>query len=209
MKEISLHILDIAENSIAAGAMNIRISVVENLVDDQLIAQVEDDGRGMDEDTVKKVIDPFVTSRTTRKVGLGIPLFKEAAELCNGSFNIQSTPGKGTLVEVNFQFSHIDRMPLGDLAGTYLTLLIANPEVDWNFRHQSIVGMIEQENKSFSFDSRMIKKELDGISLCEPEVISFLRDYFDQGISTIQDYTNFITIVKIDKEQNEYDQISR
>ncbi len=196
MKEISLHILDIAENSIAAGAKNIRIAVVEDLMHDQLTAQVEDDGRGMDEDTVKKVVDPFVTSRTTRKVGLGIPLLKEAAELCNGAFNIQSAPGKGTLVEVDFQFSHIDRMPLGDLAGTYLTLLIANPEVEWYFQHQSIFGMIEQDNKSFSFDSRILKKELDGISLCEPEVISFLRDYFSQGISPIIEPSNFMKFVK-------------
>lgn len=196
MKEISLHILDIAENSIAAGAKNICISVVEDLMNDQLIVKVEDDGSGMDEATVKKVVDPFVTSRTTRKVGLGIPLLKEAAELCNGTLNIQSTPGKGTLVEVFFQFSHIDRMPLGDLAGTYLTLLIANPEVEWDFQHLSIIGKIEQENKSFSFDSRMVKKELDGISLCEPEIISFLRDYFYQGISTITDFSNIMTFIK-------------
>jgi anti-sigma regulatory factor (Ser/Thr protein kinase) len=193
MKEISLHILDIAENSIAAGAKNIRICVVEDLVNDQLFVEVEDDGRGMDEETVKKVVDPFVTSRTTRKVGLGIPLLKEATELCNGTFHIQSTPGKGTLVQVSFQFSHIDRMPLGDLAGTYLTLLIANPEVDWDFQHQSMIGKVDQENKSFDFDSRVVKKELDGISLCEPEILGFLRDYFYQGISTIKDFLNIMT----------------
>jgi K+-sensing histidine kinase KdpD len=196
LKEISLHLLDIAENSIAAGAKNIHIAVVEDLLHDQLSASVEDDGKGMDAETLKKVVDPFVTSRTTRNVGLGIPLLKEAAELCNGSFRIQSTQGKGTLVEVNFQFSHIDRMPLGDLAGTFLTLLIANPDVDWVFQHQSIIGTIEQENKSFAFDSRMVKNELEGISLCEPEIISFLREYFNQGISTIQDYSNFMTYVK-------------
>lgn len=191
MKEISLHLLDIAENSIAAGATNIRISVKEDLPNDRLSACVEDDGKGMDEETVKKVIDPFVTSRTTRKVGLGIPLLKEAAEACNGKLVIQSTPGKGTRVTVDFQYNHIDRMPLGDLAGTWLTLLIANPDVDWIFEHQGTLPGSNQENSRFYFDSKLIKKELAGIPLSEPDVISFLKEYFNEGIKTNHDFLTF------------------
>jgi len=115
MREIVLHLLDLAENSVTAGARAITISVCEDLVADRLTARIEDDGRGMDEETVRKVSDPFFTSRTTRKVGLGIPLLKEAAEACNGKMEIWSKPGAGTQIEASFQHSHIDRMR-GNLA---------------------------------------------------------------------------------------------
>ncbi len=127
MRELALHLLDIAENSISAGAQNICIRVEEDLHNDRLRMSVEDDGRGMDAEMVARVVDPFVTSRTTRKVGLGIPLLKAAAEGCEGGLMIESQPGKGTLVSVDFQHSHIDRMPLGNLAGTLLTLEIGHP----------------------------------------------------------------------------------
>ena len=99
MRELSLHLLDIAENSVAAGASNITIRVREDLINDRMILSVQDDGKGMDAETAARIVDPFVTSRTTRKVGLGLPLLKEAAELCNGYLRIDSTLGKGTLVE--------------------------------------------------------------------------------------------------------------
>jgi signal transduction histidine kinase len=103
VRELTLHLLDIAENSIAAGAKTIKISVIEDTQKDILRLSVEDDGKGMDAETVQKVVDPFVTSRTTRKVGLGIPLLKEAAEACNGWLKISSEPGKGTKVDVQIQ----------------------------------------------------------------------------------------------------------
>ncbi len=112
MKELSLHILDIVENSISAHARNITVDIAEYTNADLLQIGIKDDGVGMDTDTVAKLIDPFFTSRTTRRVGLGIPLLKAAAESCNGSFEISSFPGKGTEVIVKFQRSHIDRMPL-------------------------------------------------------------------------------------------------
>jgi signal transduction histidine kinase len=126
MREIVLHLLDLAENSVSAGAHVITISVVEDLPADRLTARIEDDGRGMDAETVRKVTDPFFTSRTTRKVGLGIPLLKEAAEACNGSLEIRSKPGAGTQIEASFQHSHIDRMPLGNLATVFLELLVGD-----------------------------------------------------------------------------------
>jgi hypothetical protein len=186
MKEISLHLLDISENSVAAQAGNISIMVREDLANDRLKASVKDDGKGMDAEIVKRVADPFFTSRTTRKVGLGIPLFKEAAEACNGSLCIHSTPGKGTTVEVDFQRSHIDRMPLGDLAGTILTLVVAYPQVHWTFQYETILpdGSL---GRSYEFDDRLLKKELQDIPLCEPDVLAYLRSTLEEGIADVQD----------------------
>ncbi len=135
MRELALHLLDIAENSVAAGARTIQISVDEDPKKDRLKMSVEDDGKGMDENMVARVTDPFITSRTTRKVGLGIPLLKAAAEACNGYLRITSAVGQGTRLEAEFQRSHIDRMPMGDLSGTLLELLVAWPQIHWIFRY--------------------------------------------------------------------------
>ncbi len=188
MREIALHLLDIAENSVAAQARNITISVVEDLYNDKLTASVEDDGCGMEAEMVARVVDPFVTSRTTRKVGLGIPLLKAAAEACNGSLAIQSAPGKGTLLRVEFQRSHIDRMPLGDLAGTFLTLVIAFPGIHWKFEYR--VKLPETgEEQVFLFDDQPVKNELQGVSLCQPEVLSYLRETLERGVAALHDLT--------------------
>lgn len=135
MKEIALHLLDLAENSVSAGAQTVKITICEDLNTDVLTASIEDDGRGMDAETVRKVTDPFYTSRTTRKVGLGIPLLKGAAEETNGGLKIASQPGVGTRVEVTFQHSHIDRMPLGNLPTTFLGLSVAHPDIHWIFNY--------------------------------------------------------------------------
>lgn len=185
MREIALHLLDIAENSVAAQAKNIALVVCEDIPGDRLSASVQDDGKGMDAEMVARVVDPFVTSRTTRKVGLGIPLFKAAAEACNGRLEITSTVGKGTRLEVEFQRSHIDRMPLGDLAGTLLTLVVAYPDIHWTFLYQSILPS-QTDPVAFEFDDQPIKKELDGVPLSEPEVLAFLRDILEQGVASIQ-----------------------
>jgi hypothetical protein len=182
LRELALHLLDIAENSVAASAKNISISVEEDTKNDRLRMSVQDDGVGMDANTVAKVIDPFYTTRTTRKVGLGIPLLKEAAEACNGFLTIQSEPGRGTRIDVEFQHSHIDRMPLGNLAGTFLSLLIAYPHIHWTFRYWA-------NEQDFEFDDAPIKKELEGISLTEPDVLSFIRQMIETGIADIQPVT--------------------
>lgn len=182
MRELALHILDLAENSVSAQAKTINIGAVENYLTDRLSIWVEDDGKGMDAETVARVIDPFVTSRTTRKVGLGIPLLKAAAEMCNGDLLIHSKPGEGTRIDVDFQHSHLDRMPLGDLQDTYLTLLVAHPEVHWLFTYQLIGD--QNENVEFFFDDGPVKETLDGISLCEPAVLEYLRQVFREGFST-------------------------
>lgn len=179
MRELSLHLLDIAENSVAAGARNVSITVREDLSADRLYLAVQDDGKGMDAATVARVTDPFVTSRTTRKVGLGLPLLKEAAELCNGYLRITSTLGKGTLVEVEFQHSNIDRMPLGDLGSTFLTLLISSPEIHWVFTYQVNQAV-------FYLDDAPIKAELEGISFSEPVILSFLRELISNGVDGVR-----------------------
>ena len=175
MRELALHILDIAENSISAGADRIRILVEENLTEDHLRIRIEDNGKGMDAETLVKITDPFVTSRKTRKVGLGIPFFKAAAEACEGTFNIQSTPGQGTTVEASFKHSHIDRMPLGDLTGTLMTLVIGSPEIHWIF-----VYRVDQQE--FVFDDEPIKQTLMGIPLSEPTVMRYIREELEEGL---------------------------
>lgn len=178
MKELALHLLDIAENSVAANARNITLSVSADEKRDCLCLSVQDDGKGMDEATAARIIDPFVTSRTTRKVGLGLPLLKSAAEACNGGLTIQSEIGKGTLVKVNFQLSHIDRMPVGDFSGTCLNLLVGYPTIHWVFRYKGL-------QSQFEFDDLPVKQALDGVPLSEPSVLGFLRQNLEEGFAEL------------------------
>jgi len=133
----------------------------------------------MDQEMVAQVTDPFVTTRTTRKVGLGIPLLKAAAEACNGYLEIESTPGTGTRLEVEFQKSHIDRMPLGDITSTMLHLIIANPQIHVIFRYQA-------DEHEYIFDDATIKRELADVPLSDPLVITYLRDEIEAGIQAVQ-----------------------
>jgi anti-sigma regulatory factor (Ser/Thr protein kinase) len=182
MREIALHLLDLAENSVAAGARNVTLSVSEDLKTDVLKTVIEDDGRGMDAETVKRVTDPFYTSRTTRKVGLGIPLFKEAAELTGGGMEIRSQPGVGTCVEVSFRHGHIDRMPLGRLEDTFLTLLSMHDAVHWVFRYTVQPG--QGEARSFEFDDAPVKETLGSeVPLTHPDVLAYLRETICEGMA--------------------------
>ena len=175
---MSLHLLDIAENSIAANASHVTILVDENTDVDQLTMTVKDNGKGMSPEMALKIVDPFITSRTTRKVGLGIPLLKAAAEMCNGFFIISSKPGEGTTLTVQFQRSHIDRMPVGDLAGTILHLVVGAPDVHWTF-------VYKVNDDIYEFDDQTIKQELAGIPLSEPIILSFIRNEISTGIKNI------------------------
>jgi hypothetical protein len=179
LRELTLHLLDIAENSVAAKAKDIQIYIEEDTHQDFLKMSVVDNGKGMDAEMVAKVTDPFVTSRTTRKVGLGIPLLKAAAEMCDGWLKIQSQPGKGTRLDVLFRHSHIDRMPLGDIAGTILNLIVSYPEIYWEF-HYKVNG------EEFTFEDKPIKQELEGVSLTEPDVLKYLRSEIYSGVRLVQ-----------------------
>ncbi len=178
MRELALHLLDIAENSISANAKTVKVTIEENYVTDRLRMMVEDDGRGMSAEMVAQVTDPFFTSRTTRKVGMGLPLLKAAAEACNGSLKVTSEVGKGTRVEVEFQHSHIDRMPLGSVVDTMLTLVVGSPEVHWIFRYQV-------DSEMFEFDDQPFKEELGDIPLSEGAVLGFLREHLQSGVASV------------------------
>lgn len=178
MRELSLHLLDIAENSIAAEAKRINISVNEDSRLDLLQMSVEDNGCGMSAEMVSRVVDPFTTTRTTRKVGLGIPLLKAAAEACNGFLKIESEIGTGTRLNVQFQRSHIDRMPIGDLVTTILNLVVTNPQINWIFQY----GYNEN---NFVFDDEAIKKELGEVPLTEPEILICMKEMLVSGIKEI------------------------
>ena len=181
MREIALHLLDLAENSVSAKARTVQVSVCEDMYADRLTASVEDDGCGMAPEMAAAVVDPFVTNRIERNVGLGIPLLKEAAEICNGDMQIASTPGIGTRIAVSFQHSHIDRMPLGDLPATFLAMTVAHPEVHWIF-HYSLLPSNGEPHQVFEFDDQPFKEVMDGLPLTEPAVLSYLRSMFEEGI---------------------------
>lgn len=182
MRELSLHLLDIAENSISAGASRIVISVREDLIADELCLEVVDNGRGMTPDMVAKVLDPFVTTRTTRKVGLGIPLLKQAAETCNGFLTIESVLGEGTKLKAKFQHSHIDRMPLGNLEDTMITLILGTPAVNWVFHYQ-------YNDQVFEFDDTEFKEALGDLPLSDFRVIEFLSNTISEGVQEARNIT--------------------
>jgi len=169
-RELSQHISDIAENGIKAGANCIEIEVSEDSAQDLLSLIIRDNGSGMSPDMVALVADPWVTTRTTRKVGLGIPFFKQTAEMCGGTFTITSELGRGTSTGATFKLHHIDRPPLGDLAGTLLCLIVGNPQVDFVLRYQ-------RDDEVFELDTRDIKAVLgEDVPLSDPEVLAYLRE---------------------------------
>jgi hypothetical protein len=173
MRELSLHILDALQNSLEAGATFIELIIEENLAADRLIITIRDNGRGMSEEQLARVFDPFFTTRSTRHVGLGIPLIKAATERCSGDLTITSQLGKGTRLQATFQHSHIDRAPLGDMTATLLAFILAG-QCDLHYLHQ--VG--EQQ---FEFDTAEIHAELGDVPLTHPAVRKWLREFIAEG----------------------------
>jgi Histidine kinase-, DNA gyrase B-, and HSP90-like ATPase len=178
MQELSLHILDVAENGIIAGANLIEIGVEEDTGKDRLKITIRDNGRGMEPEFLAKVLDPFVTTRTTRSVGLGLSLFQQTALVADGNLTIESTPGRGTLVLVSMRHGHIDRKPLGDMAGTITTLIEGNPLVDFVYSHW-------KDGKEYRLDTREIRAELEEVPLNNPEVIRLIHDDLLGGLQEI------------------------
>ena len=174
MTEISLNILDVAENSTRAGAYLVTITVSADTAADRLTVIIDDDGCGMTEEQVAHVTDPFFTTRTTRKVGLGVPFFKYAAESTGGSFTIQSQPGVGTTVTAVFVLSHIDRMPLGDISSTIHTLVVYHPDTDFRY-------IYEYDGKSFTLDTREFREILGDVPFDTPEISSYIMEYLTEN----------------------------
>ncbi len=184
MKELSLHILDIMMNSVEAGAHLVQLNLVEDLDKDLYTIEIIDDGKGMSAELVKNVLDPFVTTRTTRKVGLGLSLFQTAAQLCGGDISIESEPGKGTQVKAWFIHSHIDRAPLGDITSALMAILLAENPIDLVYRH--ILG-----KKEFVFDSREVKAELGGeIPFSHPQVRDWIMESLREGETDLKRETD-------------------
>lgn len=178
MKELSLNILDIAQNSVTADASEICIDIDEDYAANRLRISVADNGRGMSADLLARVTDPFTTTRTTRKVGLGIPLFKQAAEMTGGSFSIESQPGRGTKTSAEFLLDSIDLMPLGDLPSTFSLLLASKQGINWRFSHRYRTQSGEQRN--VEFDSKKTIEEIGEIDFSAAEIQTWMRDYFSQ-----------------------------
>lgn len=183
MKDISYHILDIVQNSIHAGASLIQILMDENPVKGTLELTITDNGCGMDAEMVQQVIDPFFTTSQKKKVGLGLPLLKQNAELTGGHFQLTSAPQKGTIVKALFYKEHIDMIPMGDLAMTMRTLVSANPGLDFSYRHQ--IG-----KSDFELNTDEIRKELEGIPLNHPDVLSYISDYIHTNQKALSDDQN-------------------
>jgi hypothetical protein len=179
LQDLSLHILDIVENSLMAGACRIEIRVGEDLEKDRLTIEIVDDGCGMDEGMMARVLDPFFTTRKTRRVGLGLPFLKEACRESNGELSLQSQPGKGTTVRATFQHSHIDRKPLGDIGETLIALIAGHPGVDLLYEHR-------KNRASFVLDTREIKKGLGSVPLNNSQVLSALRDHIRSGLQELE-----------------------
>ncbi len=174
MTEISLNVLDIANNSIRANASLIEIRIQIKRDSDTLIITIVDNGCGMTEEQIRQVEDPFFTTRTTRKVGLGVPFFKMAALSTGGSFQIESTPGIGTTVVAAFGLSHIDRMPLGDMNSTMLTLITLNTQIDFLYTYAF-------DDKEFTLDTREFRSILSDIPLNSPEVSAYIKEYLTEN----------------------------
>jgi anti-sigma regulatory factor (Ser/Thr protein kinase) len=173
MQDLSLHVLDIAENSIAAGAQHVEIRVQESRQQDLLSIEIIDDGRGMSADMLQKATDPFFTTRTTRRVGLGLSLFEQAAKRAGGEFKITSSPGAGTKVTGAFQYSHVDRQPLGDMSETLLALVVGNPQIEFTYLHQS-------DDSQIAFSTKEIKAQLGDIAISSPQGISAVRKRLEE-----------------------------
>ena len=168
MLDLSLHILDIVENSIDAGARRVRIEVEEDIRKDRLVIEVGDDGRGMDGEMVRRAVDPFVTTRRERGVGFGLPLLSEAARRSGGELSIRSRPSGGTRVRAVFGHSHIDRQPLGNMAKTLITLIAGHPDIEFFYRHR-------QGETIHTFSSPEVKRRLRGRPITSAEGIALLR----------------------------------
>lgn len=177
MKDLSLHILDIAHNSIRAKATQIQIKIMENQQADRLIISINDNGSGLTEQQIQSLSDPFFTTRTTRKVGLGIPLLQQRAEECEGALRVESKLGEGTTIHVNFQLSHIDLPEMGDIAGVISGISCSYPQIRIIFNYQT-------DDIDFHFDTEEIVEALDGVPINTLEVELFIKEMIEENVQS-------------------------
>jgi hypothetical protein len=179
MLSLAAHILDIAENSVRAGAKLIEIIIEEDSKNDLLTIEINDDGHGMNEDVLKKVLDPFYTTKTVRRVGLGLPLLADAAERSGGNLQLKSHENQGTRIKATFGLSHLDRQPLGDILNTIIILIISNSEVDFFYKHR-------HNDRRFEMDTREIRKEIEDVPINHPEILKYIRGVIEEGLHEIE-----------------------
>ena len=178
MRELADNIMDIAQNSISAGASLTEVHIRVSHADDRITFVFKDDGCGMSEELVKSVIEPFTTTRKTRKVGLGLPLLKQTAEMTGGALEIQSTGGVGTTVTATFGLDHIDRPPMGDVAGAWFSLVVMNPEKDFLFTY-------DYDGQVFTFDTREVRAAVDPIPLNQMEISAWIQECLQSEINEL------------------------
>jgi len=176
VKEIALHVLDLLQNSVEAGASRVSIDITEDAAMDRLVVEVRDDGRGMQPCVRDRVFDPFVTTRRTRRVGLGLPLLAAAARQAGGEVKVESSPGRGTTVTASFGLTHLDRAPLGDMAATLIAVLAANPQLKLNYRYR-------RDGGETSFDTEAIERRMGSVPWGEPRVALWARDAIRFGLA--------------------------
>ncbi len=179
MLTLSDHILNITENSIRAGAKLIEISVDEDSENNLLTIEIKDDGHGMDQNTVQKVLDPFYTTKTVRRIGLGLPLLKDAAERSGGTFQINSQENQGTTVKATFGLRHLDRQPLGAIINIMVILIISNSDIDFFYKHR-------HNDRRFEMDTREIRKEIEDVPINHPQIIKYIRGTMEEGLREIE-----------------------
>ncbi|MFC1824091.1 ATP-binding protein [Thermodesulfobacteriota bacterium] len=184
MRDLSLHILDVVENATAADADLVEIKITQDSEQDLLEVMIRDNGRGIDKKMLEKVSDPFTTTRTTRRVGLGLPLLEQAAREAGGSLTVNSDPGHGTEVRARFQASHIDRKPIGDMGATLISLIMGSPDID--FIYES-----DFDGERTTLDTREIRAELGGeIALNDPLVLNLIKELFADSRPAPGDFVN-------------------
>ncbi|HOT97140.1 MAG TPA: ATP-binding protein [bacterium] len=178
MRELSLHILDVVTNSIEAGASRVILWIDESVASNLLSIRVRDNGRGMTREMIERVMDPFVTTRTTRPVGMGLPLLQQAARSCGGDLEITSAPGEGTTLRATFALNSLNRAPLGDIAATVVNLIIGAPDVHFVYVHQTDSG-------HFSFDSYWIYARMAERDCSQYELVTSAQIRIQQGLQQI------------------------
>ncbi|WP_321279214.1 ATP-binding protein [Marinifilum fragile] len=178
MKDLSMHIMDIIQNSVRAEASLVELKITESQKEDLFSISIKDNGFGMSEEILAKAIDPFFTTRTTRKVGLGLSLLKQNAEMTGGKMEISSKVGVGTELKATFSHKHLDRPALGDIAGTMVLLVGANPEMDFVYTHITDGG-------EYIFDTKEVKEVLDDMPVSDPNIMRYLKEMIKENLNTL------------------------
>lgn len=179
MQEISMNIMDIVQNSIKAHATQVEIFIIENIVNNLFEFLVKDNGKGIEKNLIEKIKDPFFTSRSTRKIGLGVPFVNQMCQMCGGNLNIESEVGIGTTIDATMEYNNIDRPPLGDISSTIQAIIISNPYIDFIYKHI-------YNNKEFGLSTKDMKEILGDIPFSNPEVSVWIKDYIEQNLLLIR-----------------------